>query len=652
MKIVWKILRVGFVLFFAAFFIALFDKNNMEHTSMFTMIVETLHNKIDRTQYEVIDDSFLKPHFTSLPLTRAKELLDSNKTKLLISMVIKQKLMNNKSHKIKLLVATNTYNPYFKEKKFFKIASKSIALDTCKKYKKNLLQSSNITINLYIKNNLYAKKMILNKEVCNKFDTSLLKGIKKRYEIKFSSFIPTACYPYVHITKEVTLTNDYLSKNIFQGIDTVYKKSHFTVLKDLDNRAFVFQDKKLLKVINLDIRDKAYKANFLINANILYYTDAKLHLLNLTTLKEKIAPSYAPYFYTIFMQNNNLHATFKKDNTNYLLVYDKNLQVNKLYTCNRKLKDSFFDKNFFIPYDGKFYEFDKDFKLVKTLKRISRSKKTDTYNLKALSLQYAPSKKLLVYKDYFAYKTVRKDGVYISLYKDFKLIKQIKIPYMHNTLKSKSDFYIDNGVIAYFNFDRHIIFQNLQSQKERKIETSCKSIRDLELHDDLLYTQCKHNIVLRDLKTDKEVILPSKNFRFKNLQNIRKYMNDKEKVYIFLSMSNMDENRAFYGKDTMRLQGKKLTLKTETDSKIFLINKKEGSTPRFAITQNYFIYTEENAVYAINKSSFKAIKLTISHNDKIYDIQRYKKDTLLLLTTTKIFLINLKKETIIKTLEL
>jgi len=379
-----KILRTGLVLFLVAFFIALFNKNNIEHTSLFDIIVETLHNKIDRKQYEVLDDSFLQPHFTPLSLQRAKELLDSNKTKLPISMVLRQKTLNKKSHKLKLLVHTNRHNPYFKDKVFFQISSDAITFETCRRYKKDLMDASITTINLYIKNDLYTKKIVLNKKICNTLDTSFLDNINKQYDITLNPFIPKI---NIHKKRKIKSTKNSISKDIFQSRNVVYTKSHFTILKDSDDKAFIVKDKKLLKVINLHIKYKDYKANFLIDGTTLYYTDVKLHKLNLKTLKVQIAPYYAPYFHTIYMDEKNIYATFTKgdknyallNDINYLVIYNKNLQLKKFYSCNRSLKESFYNKNLFVNYDGKLYEFDRNLKLLTIHKNMAKIQAKEKY---------------------------------------------------------------------------------------------------------------------------------------------------------------------------------------------------------------------------------------------------------------------------------
>ncbi|SFV90309.1 hypothetical protein MNB_SV-4-343 [hydrothermal vent metagenome] len=259
------------------------------------------------------------------------------------------------------------------------------------------------------------------------------------------------------------------------------------------------------------------------------------------------------------------------------MIYDYNLNLEKIYGSAASLKQSYFEGGYlYVPtYDyEKDFLFDEDLKLVRVQKHKARKSKKERIDIDSFSLYYAPSKKLVVYGDSFAFKINTPDGAEVKVYNNFKPVK-----YM----------------------------------------------------------------ISKDKKNDYD--------------KFKEYLENQYLIRSVLFEENKNKNSSFDEYDTIKLNQNRLSLITKDYNKAFIINKKEAYSysdekddiiPNVGVMDNFFVYSMDNSIYKIDKKSLKTTKLTISQYDKIYDIKKYKKDKLLILTTERIFLIDLQKDKIIK----
>ncbi len=343
---------------------ALISKDKM-YESALDMITKEIKYFLHKD--ELNHKSFLTPTFEKLTLSKAKEILQTKREKLNITSAIIQKITSKKTNKHKILIHTNTYSPYFDKKKYFNIALKLITYNICKDYNFSQTQTT-----LYIKNGIFSKKLTPNNGDCKKA-FKLYKKLEKRFDINFKNTISANDkYPYLKIDQKIKLTNDYMTKNIFNTIKDAYINRPYIIIKDDDNRALIFKNKKLLRVLNLKVKDIILHRNFFIYDDKLYFVNRGLYLLDLKNLQLSSAFYYAKNLYNPFVLNNKLYATYTKKipnnlsfgYNNYLLEYDLDLNLTKMYSCNRSLKNSYYDKNFFIYINMKLYKYDKNFNLL------------------------------------------------------------------------------------------------------------------------------------------------------------------------------------------------------------------------------------------------------------------------------------------------
>jgi len=506
----------------------------------------------------VVDELTADPAFRVIKLSKAKIFLNEHTIKdkkdLKVTLITKKEIIDKDKHKIKLIIDTNTHNRYFNDKEFFDISSSIISDSLCSRYKEYL---SKYSITAYVKNLVFSKKIALDKQKCDNLDRKLLKTIQKDFDITVLSTLPDSEF-LLKTSKELSLTDNYIPKTVFKGIKQIYKNANYTVLKDFDDRVFVFKGKKLLTLINLDMRKKDIKSGFLIKDDALYYTDSHLHKLNLKTLQNQIARYSIPISYSITLHQNKLWVMGdKKENSCYPSAKD----LSYLYVPTYD-----YEKDFL---------FDEDLKLVRVQKHRKRKSKKERIDINSFSLYYAPSKKLVVSKNYFAYKVITNDRIMLKVYKDFKLLENIQIPFIDQW--NKSDFDIYKNTFVYFKLG-NIVFQDLNSLKQTSKVAFCNDIYDLAYYDGILYRRCKNKTVIYDFKTKKTSKLPPNRYAIKPWDEIRKY--NKIEVNMLLSFAlseaNEDEKIAFDNNDTIKLNQNTLSLITKDYNKNFYINKKEA----------------------------------------------------------------------------